>query len=85
MSVKAPSDLTPTEGRIFALLSDGLGHTFEELHACLDDELAESRDAVHNHVTAIRTKVGRQGLDVVTRGPNGHKRWRLVRYISHVE
>ena len=47
---------TPTQQRILAMLADGTGHTAEELHSCLNDEL-QSTSAVKVHVCEIRKRL----------------------------
>ena len=44
---------TPVQRRMMALFCDFQPHTKEELHACLDDDLA-LRTAIYGHFTAIR-------------------------------
>lgn len=55
---------TPTQIRILEMLADGLPHTFEELHTCLDDELA-SRPAVSMHISNLRKVLRPKGEDIV--------------------
>ena len=55
--------LSPTEQRIYDLLSDGLSHNREELHACLD-ELANSK-ALTVFVTHMRAKLRPKGEDII--------------------
>ena len=55
---------TPTESRILDLLKDGLPHRREELHALLDDDLAEL-SAVQRHVSTIRKRLNLKGQDIL--------------------
>lgn len=51
-----PDNLTPTERRIYEMLSDGERHTKPELHSCLDDELSDVR-GVRVHIKSLRDKL----------------------------
>lgn len=55
---------TPTQRAILQVLSDGLPHRREELHACLPDELGPQRN-IRAHITAIRKILRPRGEDVV--------------------
>lgn len=76
--------LTPTEQRIYNLLSDGMPHTSAELCAVIDPELANgvSIQAVSGHIGRMRKKLepGRS-LDI-TCSQRNHVFWyRLVALI----
>lgn len=49
---------TTTELRILQLLADGRPHKRKEIHACLEDELAEMK-AIRFHIMNIRRKLPR--------------------------
>lgn len=68
---------SPTQDKMMAMLSDGLAHSKEELHQCLDDDLA-SLAAVDHHILLLRKKVERDGLLIAFR--NGY--YALVRSAS---
>ena len=55
-------DWTPTQARMLKVLSDGMPHRYEELRACLDDELARN---VKTHIGHIRKKLRPIGQDIV--------------------
>lgn len=55
---------TPTQKRMLAVLSDGEGHTREELHACLGDDLA-SGGAVRVHIAILRKKLAQVGQAIL--------------------
>lgn len=60
---KGKPEFTPTEGRIIALLSDGLNHRRAEILACID-EFADG-NTMRVHIFNIRTKLKKRGRDVV--------------------
>lgn len=68
----APPGLSPTEARLFALLSDGRFHGHAELRACLWDDLAGG-GAVRKSVWGLRLKLDGTGFDVACerRGQRG--------------
>jgi hypothetical protein len=55
---------TPTEARIFEILSDGLPHRREDLHKCLPDELS-ALSALRPHLTRMRDKLQPKGFDIL--------------------
>jgi hypothetical protein len=59
------SSFTPTQRRMLAVLSDGMAHSREELHACLMDELGPVEN-IHFHISLMRTKLRRAGMDIVS-------------------
>lgn len=69
---------TPTQSRILAVLADGRPHPPRELRACLWDDLAASPSAVRRHVSAMRGKLRRAGLDIVCVLQGRGGRYRLV-------
>ena len=79
----ATNGFTPTQQRIMNVLSDGMGHTYEELYACLDDDMAGDH-TVNVHVYNIRLKI-RPGRDIVVRDRLTKPRWLLVRLMSDDE
>lgn len=50
-------ELTPTEQKILALLSDGEEHAMRELIRCLPDWEMGSRNAVASHINNLRSKL----------------------------
>lgn len=76
-------DLTPTQRKMFDLLSDGAPHSRKEMEACLWDEAStRPADAVRNQVTKLRGALLPTGLDIVVRGANGTSTYRLMRPIG---
>jgi hypothetical protein len=71
---------TPTEERILYVLSDGLGHTRDELLAVLEDDQAGPK-AVAMHITRMRVKLRRRGETVTNECTDGTWRYRHVRYV----
>lgn len=72
---------TPTEQRIIQLLNDGLLHSREEIHTCLDDELSDI-SAIRPHITHIRNKLRPFGEDIMCRRHNGSYYYQQVRLVS---
>ena len=57
-------NLTPTQARMLAVLSDGRPHDRKELHGCLDDDLA-ALTSIQPHLTRIRDKIRGKGEDIL--------------------
>ena len=57
---------TPTERRIYDMLSDGTLHSVTELMTVLDDELALPM-AIRPHISKMRAKLSQSGEDIVSR------------------
>lgn len=55
---------TPTHRRILAILEDGKGHSNDELHKALDDELT-SKKALNVHICSLRKMLRIIGEDIV--------------------
>jgi hypothetical protein len=55
---------TVTEGKLLAVLADGLPHRREELRACLPDELGENSN-FQRHISNIRKKIRPGGYDIL--------------------
>lgn len=71
---------TPTEERIFDLLSDGHPHSRDELFKCLTDDLADT-SAIRPHLTRLRGKINPKGFDILY-VPRHHKTfWQLVHLV----
>lgn len=74
-------DLTHVQYRILRLLGDGMDHTINELHECLDDDLGPLRN-VYAHVSTLRRIIRPRGLDIIS----GRKRrgaiYRMVRLVG---
>lgn len=71
--------LTPTETKIFQLLSDGMFHLRDEVRSCLSDELA-SFNAMALHITNLRKKLPNGYLVVCVRH-RGKSGYQMVRSI----
>lgn len=76
------AQLTPTERRIFELLSDGRPHRKQELFACMDDELAEWT-AVKRRLTCLRKKIRDDGLEIICQVIDYHYAFRLMAVVTH--
>ncbi len=75
-------DLTPTQDRIYKLLSDGMPHSTAEVKACFDDELTDN-NAVGQMVFRLRRALARSGYGVMCEQVNGSgSHYRLVRFIQ---
>lgn len=74
------TDLTPTEQRIYDVLSDGLAHPSAQLFAVLGDDMTEV-NTLSVHLFRMRPKLQRHGRDIVCR-KNGFTSYRLVRYLT---
>jgi hypothetical protein len=59
-----PTLLTKVQNRMMQVLSDGLPHTREELHACLADELGPT-DNIRSHISGIRKFLNPKGYDIL--------------------
>lgn len=75
--------LTPTEQRLYDILSDGLAHPAAQLFATLGDDMTDAV-TLRMHISNLRAKLQRHGRDVVAR-QNGHTSYRLVRYLTDDE
>lgn len=71
---------TATEKKIIDVLSDGLPHRREELHACLPDELGD-RINLNLHISNIRKKIVGRGEDIVCQLRNRRIHYRHVRML----
>lgn len=71
---------TPTERRILDLLADGQLHNRKEVHACLDDDLANPT-AIKFHISNMRKKLNPSGYDIFCAERNGGA-YRLVQMLS---
>jgi hypothetical protein len=68
---------TITQEKMLKILSDGLPHQDRELHTCLYDGQGEVSN-IQPHLTAIRTKIRRNGFDVMCVRQNGDTWYRMV-------
>lgn len=73
-------EFTPTERRMLAVLSDGMMHSREELHACLPDDL-DPLSAIRNHVSNLRKKLLPKGQDIVCQLHLAKTHYRHVRLL----
>lgn len=73
--------LTPTQQRIMDLLADGKGHTREELHKCMPDELSSIAN-LYVHVHHLNRRLKQQGQEVVSRYEDGRYLYRHVQYVK---
>lgn len=68
---------TETQRKILDVLSDGMPHTKDELHACLSDELA-ALSAVDFHLTGIRKVIRPVGQDIICQFIDKQFKYRLI-------
>lgn len=73
--------LTPTQDKMFALLSDGLPHSNADLKSCLDDELA-GHSALTAMLTLMRQRLRRSGYGILCERDGNGGSYRLVRFIQ---
>lgn len=76
--------LTPTEQRIYDLLSDGMPKPRAKVFECLDDELT-AVDTLYVHVFNLRKKLRHLGRDVVSRKGHSGATYQLVQTIDRSE
>lgn len=73
-------DFTPTQRRILQVLADGEPHAREELHKCLDDDLAGA-SAVRKHICLMRKVLRPMGQDVICQLRNRRLFYRQIRHL----
>ena len=74
---------TPTETRILSLLSDGQGHTKQEIFdECIEDDLARL-SAINPHIMNLRRKLQDQGQTIALERNNDVGRYRIVRLLAN--
>lgn len=74
------TDLTPTERRIFNLLSDGQPHSLHEMRGCLNDPFMEN-STIRVHIVNVRKKIREEGHAIVYERWDDHC-YRLARFVS---
>lgn len=74
---------TPTQARILACLSDGQPHTYDELYALLDDELAGDT-VLAAHISNIR-KILPSGHDIVCVWRNRRRMYRHMKQLISMD
>ncbi len=76
-------NITPTQTRMLEVLADGLPHTRQELHKCLNDELSPLT-AIHDPISKLRKVLRPIGQDIVCElAPNkGGIKYRHVRLLG---
>jgi hypothetical protein len=72
---------TPTERRMLELLKDGKPHRREELHSCLQDDLADL-SAIQPHISNIRKRIRNLGEEIVCEFYQRSLHYRHVRLLS---
>lgn len=70
------------KGKMLKLLSDGLPHRREELHACLWDECG-AVDNIQIHISHIRKALQPRGEDIVCQLIGYSRQYRWVRLLSN--
>lgn len=68
---------TKTEQAMLDVLADGLPHTFDELHACLPDELSMKK-SIGKHITAMRKVLRREGHEIICEFAKRRKFYRHI-------
>ncbi len=68
---------TPTQRAMLDVLADGLPHTFDELHACLPDELG-AKENIFRHLSAIRKLIRLRREDIICEYANRRKYYRHI-------
>ena len=74
--------LTPTQVRMAAILSDGMVHTHAELFACLEDDLSQ-KSACRKHITRIRQYLRPKGETIVCVWNNHQFKYQHVRLLAN--
>lgn len=74
--------LTPTQSRMLNILSDGLPHSREELHACLNDDLGELSN-IQPHISLLRKSLRRHGQEIECVNRAGNWFYRHVRVLAN--
>lgn len=69
---------TPIQTKMLEVLNDGKPHTKEELHACLNDDLAPINN-IYPHVSAINAKLRPYEQLILWEG-NRYRRVRILVY-----
>lgn len=79
------SGLTPIRRKMLRILSDGGIHSRQELHGCLEDELAQLASIKH-HIELLRKFLRPKGLLIVCVLPGGDKgtipHYQMVRHLT---
>ena len=77
------ADLTPTEQRMLAVLSDEKPHNRFALQKCLRDEL-NGVSGIKMHLSNLRKKLKQQGYNIRCELLAGESYYRLIRFSPHV-
>jgi DNA-binding response OmpR family regulator len=73
--------LTPTEKRLFVLLSDAMFHEEKELTALLNEDMPSSR-LLTTHLSNLRAKLEKRAMGIGMLRENGSTYYRLTRRIT---
>jgi hypothetical protein len=73
-------DFSKTQQRVLDVLSDGLPHKFNELLACLPDEMS-GIDALRMLLSRVRPKLRARGEDIICQHLNHSHQYRHVRLL----
>lgn len=71
-------EFTPIQGRILALLADGLPHTRKELEEAMQNS---SPEALGMHLCFLRKKLRKKGMTIVSEHAGRRMGWRQVRFL----
>lgn len=74
------SKFTPTQQAMLDVLADGLPHTFDELHACLLDDLSQI-STIQFHISNLRKVLRPLGQDIICEVANRRKYYRHIRLL----
>ena len=75
---------TPTQQRIVDLLNDGMPHTRQELHNCLEDRHSPI-SSINIHISALRKKLIPAGSTILCQLSSRRLYYRHVRLLNHVD
>lgn len=71
-------DMLPTEERLYNVFLDGINHTEEELHNCLEDE-ASSNITLQTWISKLRRKLIPHRLHILRTREGSRNYYRMVR------
>lgn len=77
----AVNGLTNVQKKMLAILSDGLPHSRQELHACLSDDMGPLSN-IQSHISGIRKVLRPKGQDILCEIFNRTVHYRQVRLLA---
>lgn len=78
----ATNGFTPIQSRMLEVLSDGMPHIMDELHACLNDDLGP-RSNIYYHISNLRQKLRPRGQDIICEFIRRRTYYRHVQLLKH--